>query len=369
MSLRSRGILGSGPALVAVLVTQPAGAQTTLPTTGAVVAPSQQMLPERFIGGVDLGQGSRPQNQTPAGVNYDDCIHDLTLQYRAIVTLPATAGDTVQVWASQGADCTSSLARANGSAQCWRLDAGLGASVLTSQAEPFTVRVQDVIGGQSTVGQNPTAPVSFGSSACLMQSSPSATQFNIFMMAIEPDGITMDGIAWNAPLPVDVVGPAPPALTGVQPGDTLLTVNWTPNVDSDTGGYDVFVDPHPGSAVAPDASTDASVSSNATLVCPEAGTESDGFRVELLFPHDVAVGRREHLHEHRPRVEQHRRRRRHRDDGDARRRGGRGERRGRRGKRRRHHHDPVRLSRRHLVPVRAAGVYGDDRNGHRRGGG
>ena len=195
----------------------------------------------------------------------------MTLQFRALVTIPS--GDTVQVWASQSADCTQAASRGSGTvATCWRLNAGLGALILTNQAESFNVRVQDIIGGQATVGTNPTTPVSFGASACSLQSSYAATQFNIYIMAIESDGITEDGTAWNYPLPVDVIGPPAPAITKPGVGDTLLLVQWTPNSDSDTGGYDVFVDPPPGTAVSADAATDAAIASNATLVCPEAGT-------------------------------------------------------------------------------------------------
>jgi len=44
-------------------------------------------------------------------------------------------------------------------------------------------------------------------------------------------------------LPVDLVGPPTPANVAFQAGDGALTLSWTANVDSDTYGYDVFIDP------------------------------------------------------------------------------------------------------------------------------
>ena len=252
---------------VATAIVPVASAQTT-----ASVGPSMEQFPHRFINGRDVGQSTRPQNLTPLGINFSDCVSDMELDFRAIVTL--NPGDTVQVWATSSADCTLSSSRGSGGqeATCWRLNANLGPLVLTNAAEPFRVRVQDILGGQATVGQDPNTPVSFGREACTFQSSPAATTFNVFLMAIQPDGITVDGNAWNYQLPVDVVGPAPPALDTPETGDSSLVVSWTPNNDSDTGGYDVFVDPPPGTNVTPDTSSDAAAQT--TLVCPDSGSDA-----------------------------------------------------------------------------------------------
>ncbi|MCL2448825.1 MAG: hypothetical protein FWD17_07760 [Polyangiaceae bacterium] len=249
------------------------GTTTTTTTGGASIGPSQQQFPERYVNGNDLGQSTRPQNLTPLGINFNDCNQDMELEFRALVTL--NAGDTVQVWATTSADCSQATSRGSGSvATCWRLNAGLGALVLTNREEPFRVRVQDIIGGQTTVGQNPNTPVSVGSEACTLQSSFAATNFNVYIMAMQPDGLTVDGSFWNYSLPVDVVGPPPPSPGTPGIGDTLLLTSWTPNSDSDTGGYDVFVDPPPGTEVTPDASADATTLAQTTLVCPEAGSTS-----------------------------------------------------------------------------------------------
>jgi hypothetical protein len=284
MNLRARSFLVCGSAITAVFLALPAHAQTTTTTTGALISPSAQQFPERFVGGHDVGQSTRPQNLTPLGVNFDDCISDMTLQFNAIVTLPAGSGDTVQAWATNTGDCAATTARGNSAvATCWRLNAGLGAQTLTNSPESFVVRVQDIIGGLATVGQNPNAAVSAGSSACSLQSSFAATTFQVEFLAIEPDGVTSDGTPWDYALPVDLQGPPPPVLNNPGIGDTLLIVSWTANSDSDTGGYDVFVDPPPGSPAALNAAAeggaasagDAATLSDTVLVCPpEAGTSA-----------------------------------------------------------------------------------------------
>jgi MYXO-CTERM domain-containing protein len=262
MNLRAQTLLATASL---VLVAAPAGAQTT----SAVISPSLQQYPERYINGNDVGQSTRPQNLTPLGINYDDCVNDMVLQFRPLVTLPS--GDTVQVWASQSGDCTVSGNRGNGQvATCWRLNAGLGSVILTNQEENFNVRVQDIIGGQTTVGQNPTTPVNLGIEACSSLTSYAATTFQISIMAIQPNGIDTDGTAWTYSLPVDIVGPPAPTGLSTNIGDTLLLVSWTPNTDSDTGGYDVFVDPPPGGSAVDSSGT--GTLTNTTLVCPEAGT-------------------------------------------------------------------------------------------------
>jgi MYXO-CTERM domain-containing protein len=245
-----------------------------LAQAAASVSPSLQQFPERFVNGKDVGQSERSQNLTPLGINFNDCNRDMVLEFRALVTLPP--GDSVQVWATNSSDCSQNTARGVGGvgATCWRLNAGLGALVLTNQVENFDVRVQDIIGGQQAVGTSASTPVSAGSSACQIQGSIAATQFHVFIMAMQSDSITVDGTFWNYALPVDVVGPPPPRFNQPKPADTIAVLGWTPNTDSDTGGYDVFVDPPPGSVAADGAvpsAGDATTLSSSQMVCPEAG--------------------------------------------------------------------------------------------------
>lgn len=51
-----------------------ASAQTT---PGPTIGPTESMAPERFANGADLGTtGSRPDNLTPVGISYEDCVQD-----------------------------------------------------------------------------------------------------------------------------------------------------------------------------------------------------------------------------------------------------------------------------------------------------
>ena len=68
-----------------------------------------------------------------------------------------------------------------------------------------------------------------------------------------------------------MVGPPPPAGVSIASGNTLFIVNWTPNVDRDTGGYNVVIDPIPGHETAAATTSDASTGTTTVLVCPDSG--------------------------------------------------------------------------------------------------
>jgi hypothetical protein len=70
---------------------------------------------------------------------------------------------------------------------------------------------------------------------------------NINFVPLVPGSGALAGQAFQYVLQTDMVGPPAPAV-GSPPadGDTLIVVNWTPNIDTDTGGYDVVIDPIPG---------------------------------------------------------------------------------------------------------------------------
>jgi hypothetical protein len=87
------------------------------------------------------------------------------------------------------------------------------------------------------------------------------------------------GTPFDWPIGTDLVGPPPPLLAPIAStdvGDGFVTANWTPNTDSDTAAYDVFVDPPPGVAVGTDAAPASSdAAAQMVLVCPEAGSPED----------------------------------------------------------------------------------------------
>jgi hypothetical protein len=251
------------------LVSSVAGAQTTGPTVSQ--APNQ-VFPERYLhygtaAQQDLGQSTRPAGLNPDGINYDDCISDMTLVWP--LELSGFTGQSLEIWVTTGGTCTNDPERGNGGvADCWLV----GSQVINQPATfgySFAVRVQDLVGSQQIV-PNPPVYTPRDSSACQSQPTESSQNFVVYFVPVS--GVTAQGTAYQQTITADLVGPTPPVGVSIADGDTLFVVNWTANTDADTAGYDVFIDPIPGSG------QEASVATGTTttrLVCPDSGSASE----------------------------------------------------------------------------------------------
>jgi hypothetical protein len=212
----------------------------------------------------------RASSFNPDGVSYSDCMNDQSLSFDLSLS-GFTGTDSAQVWVSLGQDCfTDANRNSTTAATCWPARANQDAPVNpTTQTTGmnFTLRLQDIIGPQ---GQE-RSPASYApqiASACTTQPGPAHETFNIFFLPITSAG-TFDasGRLYRYELYVDLVGPAAPTAREPSIGDTFLTANWTPNSDSDTVGYDVFLDPIRGQ----EATDASSPDSGPTLVCVDSG--------------------------------------------------------------------------------------------------
>jgi len=268
---RPRQALGFAIVLAATLVSAVAGAQT--------VSVSGQPYPNRIVNGNNLGYSTRAQNLNPLGISYTDCTSDMVLQFS--VTLSGFAGsDSLEVWGSLNSDCTASTDRGIGAgvqALCWGLRAGniVNPIINTPQTYTFYVRVQDLVGWQVTL---PTAtqaanPPAKGIEACTAQATFAAVPINVNFLAIDSGG-NSDGTPYQYVINTDMVGPPAPSGVSETVGDTIYNVNWTANSDSDTAGYNVYIDPIPGQ----EGAEGGPLSSEAgqVTVCPDTGATSLG---------------------------------------------------------------------------------------------
>jgi hypothetical protein len=248
-----------------------ATATTTTTTTGGPVVSqsSGQVNPNRFVNGKNLGQSTRAQNLTPTGISFSDCASDMVLQFPVIIS--GFNGDSLlEVWAGTS-DCSQDqnrgLAGELAPIGCWQVTQPIGGLVANgvSTGENIPVRVQDIV---SHISTTPTtaAYVQNGISACSAQTVDTATTVGIYFVPTSTAG-TVDGTVYNyTPLVVDLVGPEAPAVPSkAGAGDTLIIANWTPNIDPDTIGYDVFIDPIPGHE------SDVLSGGEPVLVCPDSG--------------------------------------------------------------------------------------------------
>lgn len=166
----------------AVLVAARAGAQTTPP---AAIIATEQVNPNRLIGGQMATQ--RPQNLNPLGINYQDCVSDMVLQFNLLGT-NFNGSERVEAWAGTQ-ECTSDMARGFGSPPvCWQV-AGEQTGFLGSGFPiPVTIRVQDIVGHQGPTPPNPPAYVPVGSSGCLAQTVDTAQDITVFIMPTDSMG-------------------------------------------------------------------------------------------------------------------------------------------------------------------------------------
>jgi hypothetical protein len=207
----------------------------------------------------------------PNGVSYQDCIDNMVLQFP--VTACNFSGQNLQIWASRSSNCQNPTDRGIGAnSVCWLVSSGDTGLVLSQGGKNYSLRVQDIVGPEN-LNPSPTTMTSYGVEACTVQATFLAVPINLNFIPINPGDGTTAGTPYQYQLTTDLVGPPPPKGVSIADGDTLFVVNWTPNVDTDTGGYNVVIDPIPGHEPA-DATTAFAAPTGATtvLVCPaEAG--------------------------------------------------------------------------------------------------
>jgi MYXO-CTERM domain-containing protein len=137
----------------------------------------------------------RPPNEEPTWIDYDDCKADVRLQFTVLIGgLPCD--DTLQVWAGS-VDCTQASAResSSGGPRCWPVTpAGLFAMQSSSTGD---IRARDIVGliRNAEIG---TVYSEQGASACQSLLGTSSTQcsgvsLSLYFMAVEADGVTVDG--------------------------------------------------------------------------------------------------------------------------------------------------------------------------------
>jgi hypothetical protein len=264
MASRARLGLPLSVVVAALLGSPVAQAQTVTATA--------QPYPERFENGVDLGQSTRPINLNPFGVNYEDCIGNMVLQFNLALN-GFTGAQNMQIWATANGDCTATTSRAIGSTAptCWQLEGALTIPVigiLTTRS--FNVRVQDLVGPQNAP-PNPPVVVNEGASACSAQTTFAAVPITVWFLPLDLQGNSI-GTPFSQTISADLVGPPPPIGVSETVGDTLFNVIWTPNTDADTTGYDIFMDA-PASTDSGAPVSDASAST-LILYCPDASTST-----------------------------------------------------------------------------------------------
>jgi hypothetical protein len=242
---------------------------STLVTTPTITTTTDQTVPERYVNGVDEGTATRPAGLTQTGISYQDCIDNMVLQFRTIAC-GFTGAYNLEAWASAQSDCTNLADRETTTAVCWPLGQTSVGLVAGDTTENYNIRVRDIVGPMSQL-PSPTTYVPQGVAACSAQSTFLAVPLTVNFLPIDSNGNYYGSGALQFTVNTDMVGPPAPALQKIGDGDTLFVVNWTANVDTDTAGYDVVIDPLPGQA---DAAASSSGSVVTKTICPEGGAST-----------------------------------------------------------------------------------------------
>lgn len=250
---------------------------------GQTIDKSDQVLPERFLNNrtVDLRTGTRPSNLNPGGISYDDCRQDMTLEFRVNVSdFLNSQASSLEVWATNGNDCVANATRAVGGSAptCWLVYKLPGPTFGATQTISIDIPVRDIVGPQNAIPLAPSIAATkahgsdLGLASCSTQPSFTAVPMFLWFLAIDSGGNSVGHPYQFGASPTtfitDLVGPPAPIGVSESVGDTLFKVGWTANSDSDTAGYDVFIDPIPGQEGS------AGVGDGTALHCYETGAPS-----------------------------------------------------------------------------------------------
>ncbi len=233
-------------------------------TAQAQVISAVNHYADRIIGGVDEGPTTRTLN--PYGVNYADCIDDVKLQIPLGLS-GFTGQDEMQVWATYGTDCVFGGRGTDGSAPtCWLVDS---AGVPTSTSYTSNIPVRALVGPENVMPAAGTLQGALTTDACTHQPSFAGLPVTIWFLPIvaATGAVDMAGQPYQYPtITADLVGPPPPSGLTIGDGDTLFNLTWNASSDGDTQGYDIFIDPGPGSH--PDGGSTAPLE---VLYCEDSG--------------------------------------------------------------------------------------------------
>jgi hypothetical protein len=212
----------------------------------------------------------RAQNLTPQGVSYSDCTSDMVLSFPMVVS-GFDGTENLEVWASKTSDCTAIGDRGSGAVPvCWQLPGGFTAQPYnTTTSITIDLRAQDILGPQNNI-PNPPQYHSAGPEACTTQSSYQAVPIFVDFVPVNSSNQPV-GSAYQYKLGTDLVGPPAPTGIGETVGHTLMNVTWTANSDTDTAGYNIFLDPIRGQE-ATDSGTFVPEASTVTI-CPDTGAQ------------------------------------------------------------------------------------------------
>ena len=184
----------------------------------------------------------RPVNLNPNDINFQDCEDNIHLLFNMLEG-GSGGSDILQVWAGT-TDCTQATARTGAEGPfCWQVAPAqefVENATIDIYARSLTRYVDSTLqappNGGDFIGNNEPE------SACRTQTSLGGVPLSIYFMFVpKAEGATPDASFVYA-LDAALVGPpAPTNVLVAETGDASLAVDWSPPVDPDVQGFQVFV--------------------------------------------------------------------------------------------------------------------------------
>ncbi|WP_216636014.1 hypothetical protein [Pajaroellobacter abortibovis] len=149
----------------------------------------------------------RPSSFEPNGINFQDCVEDLALQYSLILT-ETSPTYRLQVWAG-GADCVDKLARTSTSnPTCWPV---MDRDLTQTTPQTIRIRMRDLIGYIGNIQAVKTTYVHMGEDVC---SRPVRKQrIQLFFLLVDNSSYevvnAVDFPSETKSIPVSLAGPEP----------------------------------------------------------------------------------------------------------------------------------------------------------------
>lgn len=203
-----RVLLGSA-ALFAVLSCFPALARAQ-----AITILQSASLPRLDADGKSVKK--RALNLTPEGVNQADCLANQQIQFPLSLAAGYDPQGHYEVWASTGADCSDVTQRTSTTARlCWPLIGSIPLQPTTT----VNIPVRAIMAGAPPY--TPVAPADPGDAT--MCGKVELINVNVQFMYFPP-AQTSTSTKTPVTIQIDTVGPAPPTVTRVLPGNQRIKI-------------------------------------------------------------------------------------------------------------------------------------------------
>jgi hypothetical protein len=223
-----------------------AGAVTVAATSGSIVT---HTLPS----GASF---TRDPTLNPSGINYEDCIQDVSYTFPITVNDATPGSDHLYVYAGTGCDDATQRTGAPGST-CWQVVSG-EVGYMTGTNLPISVKVRQIL-SQEYSGVTASFVAVTDESICHMQATSAARTLNLYFVMQDGNGLT-EAVA-TAGINADLSASIEPPAFVVDVGDTKLYPKWNAVSDSDITGFNVYY-----------LAQAASMQAVLTTVCSDGGT-------------------------------------------------------------------------------------------------